>query len=173
MDVDADIKVPRLECLGVHTEVAIQELMKQLFVVSVPSFLPRGSLHVVLRTCTASLIMYHRMVTQELGSANAVATKLRNSARSALITDTCFPNKSPESLLDDWSDIIKTDYQERNPEIARATPDAIQMATVMNQQTKLMIQMKSMMGDMQVNYRQHSSSQQSAISGLQNDVASL
>ena len=173
MDVDADIKVPRLECLGVHTEVAIQELMKQLFVVSVPSFLPRGSLHVVLRTCTASLTMYHRMVTQELRSANAVATKLRNSARSALITDTCFPNKSPESLLDDWSDIIKTDYQERNPEIARATPDAIQMATVMNQQTKLMIQMKSMMGDMQVNYRQHSSSQQSAISGLQNDVASL
>jgi hypothetical protein len=57
--------------------------------------------------------------------------------------------------------------------IIRATPDAIQMATVMNQQTKLMIQMKSMMGDMQVKYRQHSSSQQLAISGLQNDVASL
>ena len=30
-----------------------------------------------------------------------------------------------------------------------------------------------MMGNMQVNYRQHSSSQKSTISGLQNDVASL
>ena len=47
------------------------------------------------------------------------------------------------------------------------------MAAMMNQQTKIMIQMKSVMVDMQVNYRQHSSSQQSSISGLQNDVASL
>ena len=38
MDVDADIKVPRLECLGLHTEVAVHDLMKQLFVVSVPSY---------------------------------------------------------------------------------------------------------------------------------------
>ena len=65
--------------------------------------------------------------------------------------------KSPESLLDDWSDIIKADYQERNPKIAQATPDGIQMVMVMNQQTKLIIQIKSMMGDIQVNYRQHSS----------------
>ena len=71
--------------------------------------------------------------------------------------DTCFRKKSPESLLDDWSDIIKTDYQEQNPKIAQATPDGIQMVTVMNQQTKLIIQIKSMMGDIQVNYRQHSS----------------
>ena len=65
------------------------------------------------------------MVTRELGSANVVATKLHNSSRSALIMDTCFPNKIPESILDYWSDIIKTDYQERNPDISRATPDAI------------------------------------------------
>ena len=82
-------------------EVAVQELIKQLFVVSVTLFLLRGSLYVMLWTYTASLIIYHQMVTQELGSANDVSTKLRNSAKSDLITDTCFPNKSPESLLDD------------------------------------------------------------------------
>ena len=125
MNVDANIKVPWLKFLGVLIEVDVQELMKHLFVVLVPSFLPRGSLHVVLRTCTASLIMYHQMVTRELGSENAVSTNLRNSARSALITDTCFPNKSLEYLLDDCSDIINTDYQEWNPEIAQVNTNVI------------------------------------------------
>ena len=36
-----------------------------------------------------------------------------------------------------------------------------------------MIQMKSMIGNMQVKYQQHSSSQQLAISGLKNDITSL
>ena len=49
IDVYTNIKVLRLKCLGVHTEVAFQELMKQLFVLSVPSFLPRGSLHIVYK----------------------------------------------------------------------------------------------------------------------------
>ena len=93
MDVDSNIKVLWLECLGVHREVAVQELMKQLFVVLVLSFLPRGSLYVVFLTCKASLIMYKQMVTQELGSANSVSIKLRNSSRSALITDNCIQKK--------------------------------------------------------------------------------
>jgi hypothetical protein len=123
IDVDATIKVPRLECLGALANPAAMELTKELFVVSVKAFQPGESLHVVLRTCTASLIMYHRAVTHEFGSTNAVVTKLRNSARSAGIVDARFPNKSPESLLDDWSDIISKDYNARNPEIAQATPD--------------------------------------------------
>ena len=110
IDVDSDIKVLRLKCLVVYTEVAVQELMKKMFVVLVPLFLPRGSLNVVLRTCTASLIVYHRIFTRELGSTNSISKKLLNSARSSLITDACFPNKSPESILDDWSNIIKTGY---------------------------------------------------------------
>jgi hypothetical protein len=37
-DMDADIKAPQLECLGTHTALAVQELMKQLFIVSVTAF---------------------------------------------------------------------------------------------------------------------------------------
>lgn len=142
-DVEADIKVPRLECLGAHTNDAVQDLLNNLFVVSVPYFRSGQALHIVLRTCAASLIMYHRMVTQELGTANAVSTKLRNSARAANIADARFPGESPETLLDKWSDIIMNDYHERNPEIAPATPDAMQMATVLNQQTQLLIEIRS------------------------------
>jgi hypothetical protein len=87
--------------------------------------------------------MYHRMVTQELGTTNAISTKLRNSARAANITDARFPGESPETLLDKWSEIIMNDYHERNPEIAPATPDAMQMAMVLNQQTQLLIEIRS------------------------------
>ena len=87
--------------------------------------------------------MYHRMVTQELGTTNAISTKLRNSARAANITDARFPGESPETLLDKWSEIIMNDYHEHNPEIAPATPDAMQMAMVLNQQTQLLIEIRS------------------------------
>jgi hypothetical protein len=52
-DVDADIKVPRLEALGAHASTAAQQLMSKLFVVSVATFSMRGELHIVLWTCTA------------------------------------------------------------------------------------------------------------------------
>jgi hypothetical protein len=146
-DIDADVKVPRLECLGAHTVAAVQALISKLFVVSVPAFLPEGSLHMVLRTCTASLIMYHRRVTADFGYVDAVVTKLRNSARSATITDTRFPNKSPESILDDWSIIIMKDYEDRNPEMAQATPDMVQLAAVLNQQSQLLMQLTAGMSD--------------------------
>jgi hypothetical protein len=53
-----------------------------------------------------TLDLYHKKVTREFGSANAVVTKLSNSARDAGITDVKFPNISPESLLDICSDTI-------------------------------------------------------------------
>jgi hypothetical protein len=175
-DVQADIKVPRLKCLGTHTSDAVLELMSKVFVVSVPAFMMHGHLYIVLRTCTASLIMYHQMVTQELGGSNAVATKLRNSARSAAIADSCFPNMSPESLLDEWFDIIMNNYLDWNPEIAQATPDMVQIATVLNQHTEIMIQLKTMLTDLRREReidRLHIQTQQETISVLQNTVSSL
>jgi hypothetical protein len=53
-NVDANIKVPRFECLGAHVTGTVDALLKELFLVSVPVFLPGRSLHVVLRTCGAS-----------------------------------------------------------------------------------------------------------------------
>lgn len=90
-DIDTETKMPRLECLGPHTADAVAALVESLFVVSVPSFLPGGSLHIVLRICAASLVMYHEKVTEQFSPANAVATHLRNAAREAKITDSRFP----------------------------------------------------------------------------------
>jgi hypothetical protein len=168
-DIDADIKVPRLECLGALTVAAVLALISNLFVVSVTAFLTEGSLHVVLRTCTASLIMHHRRVTAEFGYVNAVVTKLRNSARSAGITDTRFPNKSPESILDDWSDIIQKDYEDRNPEMTQATPDLVQLAAVLNQQSQLLMQLTAGVNDIKTEL----ASEQRKNSNLENDVALL
>jgi hypothetical protein len=78
-------------------------LLKELFLVSVPVFLPGRSLHVVLRTCGASWVMYHQQVTDEMSLSNAVATKVRDAARKATISDACFPGVSPEVLLFQWS----------------------------------------------------------------------
>jgi len=171
-DVDAITKVPRLECLGAHTAGAVKELLDKLFVVSVAAFQQSGSLHVVLRTCAATLIMRHREVTRDFTPANAVATKLQNAAREAGISDACYPGESPECVLDRWSDLVSKDFDARNPEIAEATPDMVSMATVMNQQTKLLIEMQA---DMQVLRherdadRQSMASQQQRISYLEND----
>jgi hypothetical protein len=40
-----------------------------------------------------------------------------------------------------------TDYHARNPEMTQATPGIIQIATVMNQQSQLLMQLTAMMSD--------------------------
>ncbi len=125
----------------------VNRLVDKLYIVSVPLFLPRGTLHIVLRTCTASSIMYHWMAINELGPANAIVTKLWNSARSSGIMDCCFPSVTPEPLLDHWSEIILKDYQDWNPEIAVATADMWQMAAMLKQQTEMLVQLKTMLSE--------------------------
>jgi hypothetical protein len=173
-DIDADIKVPRLECLGAHTADAVRDLIREMFVVSVIAFLPAGSLHVVLRTCAASLIMYHRSVTKEFGDQNAVVSALRNAARKAEIKDLIFPNHSSESILDKWSDIIQKDFEARNPEIAQATPNFAEMAAVMNQQSHALQQIMAMVSDMKTQLEQEEQTrltQQRTISDLDERLA--
>jgi hypothetical protein len=126
--------------------VAVQALLEKLFVVS--GLHPFPDLHIVLPICAAAMVMYHRLVTEEFGSSNSVATKLRNSARSASISDARYPNMSPESLLDEWSDIIMDDYKARNSEITESSPDLVQIATVQNQQTAVLIELKTALSDM-------------------------
>lgn len=111
----------------------------RLFVVSLPRFKPGGTLYIVLKTCAASLVMYHCMVTAELTPANAVSTKLRNAARGnsacgeAPITDILHRGIAPEAVLDHWSQRILADFKERNPEIKDAKPDMLSLAATVNQ----------------------------------------
>ena len=175
-DVDANIKVPTLECLGAHAANAVEALLDKLFVVSVPAFMPTGSLHIVLRTCAASLIMHHQMVQSEFTPANSVASSLRNAARAAGISDARYAGEPPECILDKWSEIILKDFRAQNPEIAEATPDMAKMAEVMNQQTRLLIDMRTDIRELRSDRdksNQHAVTQQQRISFLETSHASL
>ena len=150
--------------------------MMHLFTVSVPAFLAHGQLHMVLKTCTASLIMYHEQVTQDCGAANSVLTKLCNAAREAQIMDPRFPNTSPESILDEWSKLVKDDFESRNLETRKANPDALSMADTLNQCLMLLNLLSSDTKELKL---QHSelitkiASQKCTISTLQERTASL
>lgn len=78
---------PRLESLGPRAQVHVEKLIKFLFVISIPDFFPEGHLRPVLRTGTASLIMYYVRMRNECGSENVVVDKIRNSAINAKIRD--------------------------------------------------------------------------------------
>jgi hypothetical protein len=175
-DVDANIKVPRLECLGGHTTTVVEALLDKLFVVSVSAFKHSGSLHIVLRTCMASLIMHHRSVTSQFTPANAVATKLRNASRQAGISDSRYPGESPECILDRWSEIILKDFEDRNPEIAEATTDMAVMAKVLNQQTQLLLEMQNDIRELRKGKDEAAlafAAQQQRITYLENENASI
>lgn len=79
---DADVKVPKLDKLP---NDSIYRLISKLFIISEPmkAFRKEGDLHMVLCTCTASLIMYYNDVVKDFGESNAVASKLRWAAGEA------------------------------------------------------------------------------------------
>lgn len=147
-DPNTETKVPRLECLGVHTASAVEALVEALFVISLPAFKSGGHLHIVVRTCTASLIMHHTSVMKDFSSGNSVATKLRNAAREARISDTRYPQLAPELILNKWSEMILTDFQERNPEIAAAELNMASLTATVNHQSAVMTEMYSLMKTM-------------------------
>ena len=121
--------VPTLNCLPADS-VAL--LMKEMFSVSLPAFLPEGELHIVLRTSLASLIMHHNQVTFELSEQNAVSSKLIKAAINAKITDPRYPNEVPQVILTKWSDDVKKNFNDSNPDIARVTPDGANLAAAFN-----------------------------------------
>jgi hypothetical protein len=92
--------------------------------------------------------------------------------------DARFPNKSPESLLDDWSGIILKDFNNaRNPETPQATPKMVSQATVLlNQQSQLMMQMNATILDnkrQQDIGRRNMESQQRTMSAFDDKFAHL
>ena len=112
---------PRLETLGPHAQEHVENLIKFLFVVSIPDFFPGGHLRPVLRTGTASLIMYYVKMRNECGSENVVVDKIRNAAMKAKIRDEMEPTKGPVEVLVSWSEKILKDFRSRNVEIPPAT----------------------------------------------------
>jgi hypothetical protein len=65
--------------------------------------------------CTASLVMYHELVTKELGQFNIIVTILRGLAREHHMYGFEFFKVGPEQLLVIYSGIILEDFQVRSP----------------------------------------------------------
>lgn len=148
INIEAETAVPRLEALGSSALETMNHFISLLYINNIPQLQPMGTIHIVLRTCTASLIMHHQLVTTELGPHNAVSTKLRNTAREARLFDARYPNVGPDQILDIWSSIISDDYKARNPEVAKASPNAISMSTVINQHTEVLQSISQKLNDM-------------------------
>lgn len=136
---DADVKVPKIDKLP---NDSIYRLMSKLFIISEPmkEFRKEGNLHMVLCVCAASLIMYHNDVVKDFGESNAVASKLRQAAEEAKITDQRYPNDSPAVILRKWSDEVKESFKVENSSIVSVSADGTQLAAAVNQQTVLLQQ---------------------------------
>ena len=172
--VGANVRVPRFECLGTDTQSSVNSLVEKLFVVSLPEFLPRGMLHSVLRISAASLVMYHNQLTSDFTPANAVATKLRNTAREANIADIAYPNTAPEVILNYWSQAICDDFCILNPDIAPASPDIQELTKTVNKQSEVLSSMHLMVKQLvRDNQRKdlRYEAQQQQLSHLSNELA--
>ena len=137
---DADVKVPKLD--GLPTD-SVYKMMDKLFTISVPMkrFAQGGELHMVLRTCTASLIMYHNDILSDSltgGTSNAMVSKLSRAANDAKISDERYPGANADFVLAKWSDEIKTRMESDNPDIIKVTSDGAQTAAAVNQQSNML-----------------------------------
>jgi len=140
---DAEFRVPSIDCLP---SAAVERMEEKLFIIHLPEFKPMGDLHPVLRTCMAVLIMHHNLVEQDLGSNNAIATTLKQAARAARITDNRFDiDTAPEVILCKWSDMIKAEFIRLNHSIPEVAADGSHLATVINQQSQIILSQHQMM----------------------------
>ena len=151
-NVNDPVKVPRLECLfgDESTEASprcVATFVEKLFANSLDSFKPGQPLHIVLRTCAASLIMHHLKLTEDLPS-NPISATLYSAAREAKLSDNTRPGIAPEVILDGWSRIILDDFRSRNPEIAPVSSDSRMLAESINRQSTLLNNMHQKLKEM-------------------------
>jgi hypothetical protein len=105
---------PRLECLGTHAMGHIDRMIGLLYVIDVPELKENGKLRPFLRTCTASLIMYHQDVLKEFGPQNAVVELVLEAAQKADIVECETGAKRSADVLKNWSVKIANDFRARN-----------------------------------------------------------
>jgi hypothetical protein len=116
----------------------VATFVEKLFANSLDSFKPGQPLHIVLRTCAASLIMHHLKLTEDVPS-NPISAKLYSAAREAKLSDNTRPGIAPEVILDGWSRIILNDFRSRNPEIAPVSSDSRMLAESINRQQSTLL----------------------------------
>ena len=165
----------RLESIG-GAEVArkVEELLNELFVVSVPHFQAGGSLRGVLRTCAASLIAFHNEITRDFGSGHAISRHLEKAARKVGISDPRHPGLSPESLLTKWSDLVMQDFERRNTQFSPTCPNLVSISNSMDEMKSMMTKMMRVMVSLEEKQQQTSLKlvqREVEVSSLQDRVA--
>lgn len=70
---------------------------------------------------------------------------LQIAARDAGITGNRSPSTPSEFILDQWSEFIQRDFNDQNPEMAIASADMSQISLVLNQNSQVLMEMKTML----------------------------
>ena len=79
-DVNGQDILPSVKCLGDHNQDMITKYIEALHIVLIPEFFVGGSLYPLLKTTTASLILYHPDVTNECSRNNAISKHMVDTA---------------------------------------------------------------------------------------------
>ena len=112
-------RLPRLECLGSHNQEEAKRFLKQMFPHDLPQFFDdQAPLFPVLKAACATMIMYHNDVMADCGPEFPVYDSLRNLANDCELQDCNADSNSPPAVvLQEWSSIIKRDFDSMNREV--------------------------------------------------------
>lgn len=171
----ADVKVPKLD--GLPTD-SVYNMMDKLFTVSkaMAAFGQGGELHMVLRTCMASLIMHYNTILLDKstgGSSNAVVSKVSRAARDAKISDERYPGKDCEFVLGKWSDELGDRYKSENPDIVKATSDGARTVVAINSQSDMLQSMMTELSLLRMEVKENVSRKDALMSQMQEQTSQM
>jgi hypothetical protein len=103
---------PRLECFEASTQLKFEQFMAKLFVIHLPAFESCGHLRPLLRTCTASLLMYLEDYEEDYSVRNLLVQRMYSAAEQANAQE---PGCATAiETVRYWGKIIKEDFITRN-----------------------------------------------------------
>lgn len=106
---------PTFACLPAHFQEQCRNLVKNLFVVSLPAFEEPGALYPWKVAAAASLIMYYNDLKRDVGSGNPVIQKIDKVARDIGLEDTTGVNGGNHVIvLEYMSKKIQESYRQQN-----------------------------------------------------------
>jgi len=124
--------LPSLSAIGTTNFPQATKFIKELYVVSIQLFDVGERLYPLLTTTTASLILHHPTVTEELGYGNVISQYLIKAARKARLVDTRYNNIPYEQVLYKWSILIREELENRITEGMKAKPDVVSLTEGVN-----------------------------------------
>jgi hypothetical protein len=101
---------PSLDALPMTEVPMLQKFIQELYVISIPFFLPDGKLRPLLYACTACLIMHFPQVLKKYSRQDALISKMISSGLEGGLGNT---PATVIAKLDSWSKLIREDYDRR------------------------------------------------------------